>query len=77
MQPTALLERTTGKDTSKNLKFNFLENTTVLFNDWLRNLFLHFLPPLNNRNGFPNGYLTFDIFNNKTFLGTIQKKDEK
>ena len=40
-------------------------------------LFLNFLPPLYNSNDFSGGYLTFDIFNNNTFFGTIQKTDEK
>ena len=45
--------------------------------DWLKNLFLYFLPPLHNANDFPSDSLTLGIFNNNTFFGTIKKIDKK
>ena len=45
--------------------------------EWLKSLILHFLPFLHNGNYFASGNPTFDIFNNNTFFGTIQKTDEK
>ena len=76
MQPTAQLQKTAGKAASKNLKFSFLEKTGFN-NDWLKNLFLYFLPPLHNANDFPSDSLTLGIFNNNTFFGTIKKIDKK
>ena len=35
--------------------------------DWLKNFILH------SGNDFSSGYLTFDIFNNTTFFGTMRK----
>ena len=51
--------------------------TTGCNKDWLKILFWHFLPLFRNGNDFLSGYLNFDVLNNNTFFGAIQKTDEK
>ena len=70
------MQKTTGKATWKTLKFSFLENNRVQYR-LIEKFILAFLPPLHNCNNLSSGYLTFDIFGNNTFFGTIQKTDEK
>ena len=56
--------------------YYFDKFTTHIYLFKLKNLFLHFLPPLHSGGDFSSGYFTFDIFNNTNF-DTIQKSDEK
>ena len=72
MQPATLLQRTAANVTAEKWGSLF-RKTTWCNKDWLKNFIFHFLPPLHSGNDFSRGYLTFDVFNNKTFFSIIQQ----